>query len=65
MEFSTVYLGIPLGVPNLLLDVLIDLHLLTALTGVWGRIGLGQRSRSALAAVMRQWWPAAARCPAC
>lgn len=34
--FSTVYLGIPLGVPNILLDVLIDLHLLMALTGVWG-----------------------------
>lgn len=67
MGFCTVYLGIPLGVPNLLLDVLIDLPLLMALIGVWGQIDLGQRSRSALAAVMaelatRQCWTAAAHC---
>lgn len=66
MEFSTVYLG-TLGILNLLLDVLIDLHLLMALTERWGWIGLGQRSRSALAAVMaelptRQCWTAAAHC---
>lgn len=63
-EFSTVYLGTPLGVPNLLLDVLIDLHLLMALMGAWRQISLGQRSRSALAAVMAelptgQCWTAA------
>lgn len=51
MGFSTVYLGNPLGVPNLLLGVLIDLHLLMGLIGVWGWISLGQRSRSALAAM--------------
>lgn len=67
MEFSTVYLGIPLGIPNLLLDVLIDLHLLMAPIEMWGWIGLGQRSRSALAAMMaelptRQCWAAAAHC---